>query len=88
MLGRVVGPMEPLWLPEDTEAVLEYLREQALICQGCGLPRDETMNPEAEGSYRSRAFRCHACSARDREARKFADQKTAGGIYFTTEKVD
>jgi hypothetical protein len=66
--------------------VLEYLREKALLCPGCGLPRDETMDPEAEGHFTSRALRCHACAARERAAKKFAMQKDGGSLYYTIEK--
>ena len=89
LLGRVVRDGESSWLREDTEAVLEYLREKALICSGCGLPRDETMRPDAEDHFSSRALRCHACAARDREAKRFTSQKhDAGGLYFTVERAD
>lgn len=87
LLGRVVGPGEPLWTREDTEAVLGYLREKAMLCPGCGTPRDESMSPEAEDHYRSRAFRCHACTARAKEAKRFADASPEG-LYFTVERRD
>lgn len=86
LLGRVMAEGEPLWLREDTQAVLEYLREKSLLCPGCGLPRDETMDPEAEGHFASKALRCHACAARERAAKKFTGQPDNGSIYFTIEK--
>lgn len=84
----MVGKGESLWLREDAEAILEYLREKAMTCPGCGLPRDETMDPAAERHYRSRALRCHACAAREREHQKFAkNPHDAGGLFFTTERI-
>jgi hypothetical protein len=78
-----------LWLTEDTQAVLDYLREKALTCPGCGLPRDETMDPEADMHYRSRALRCFACLAREREARRFTSSPhDEGGLYFTVDRVN
>jgi hypothetical protein len=86
-LGRIVADGEPLWLPEDAQAVLDYFREESLTCPGCGLPRDETMTPEAEDHYRSRAMRCHACAARERATSKFDDRPhESAGLYFTVEK--
>jgi hypothetical protein len=83
-----VNPGDPLWLPEDTRDLLDYFQEQALVCPGCGLPRDETMDPEAEMHYRSRAMRCHACAARDREARRFTSSPhEEGGLYFAVERT-
>jgi hypothetical protein len=87
LLGRVVGEGEPLWLPEDTEEVLAYLREKAQLCPGCGQPRENTMDPEAEGQWRSRALRCHACTAKARAAEQFAQAKAPSGLYFTVEPV-
>lgn len=87
LLGRSVAPGEPQWLAEDTEAALGYLREQAMLCPGCGQPRDESMTPEAERAYRSRAMRCHACAAREREQQRFSKQAhEEGGLYFTVER--
>ena len=84
-----MGPGEPAWLPEDTQLILEYLREKALTCSGCGLPRDETMSPEAQDHYASRALRCHACAAREREARRFAaGPHDSGGLFFTVERMN
>ena len=90
LLGRVVADGEPLWLPNDTEAVFDYLREQAIACPGCGHPRDETMDPKAEEHYRSRSLKCHACAAREREADRFNSQPNvkSAGVYFTVERVD
>lgn len=88
ILGRVVKPGEREWLQEDAEAVFAWIREQHLRCPGCGLPRDETMQHEGEVQYRSRAFQCQACAARDRESKRF----TGGphddtGLYFTVERM-
>ena len=89
LLGRVVKSGEPLWLPDDTKELLDYFREQELLCPGCGLPRDETMDPEAEGLYRSRAMRCHACAAREREAKRFTSgPHESGGLLFGVERVN
>lgn len=87
LLGRIPKPEEPYWLKEDTQAVLDYLREEKLRCPGCGLPRDETMDPEAQRQYRARALRCFACEQRDAKARQFT--KTAegsAGLYVVVER--
>lgn len=86
-LGRVVADGEALWTSDDAAAILELLREKSMLCPGCGLPRDETMSPEAERLYTSRAFRCHACKARESASEKFRQSPhDAGGLYFTIEK--
>ena len=80
-------PNEPLWLRGDLETALDWLREEDLICPGCGNPRDETMEREAEGQYHSRALVCHACAVRDRKQREFTSgPHDASGLYFTAER--
>jgi hypothetical protein len=75
---------DPLWLESDTEALLEWQREQALLCPGCGHPRDESMSKEAMDAYESKAMRCHACAARDRAHKKFTSQPhDDAGLYYT-----
>lgn len=70
-------------------AVLDYLEEKALRCSGCGLPRDETMSPEAEGRYTVRVLRCHACAVREKAASKFGGARPheAGGLFFSVEEM-
>lgn len=57
---------EPWFLEDDTEAVLEYMRERAATCSGCGLPRDETTAKPSQFRYDAEPIRCHACAARER----------------------
>lgn len=40
-LGRRPAPGEPIWLDEDTEAVLAWFRYEATRCPGCGLRRED-----------------------------------------------
>lgn len=79
-------PGEPLYLPEDLEAVLEWQQEQDLLCPGCGQPRDETMDPELQNAYRARALRCHACAAKARKAASFGD-KGLEAMFFSVERI-
>lgn len=82
-------PGEPLWLEDDTEAVLEWMREKALECVGCGLPRDETMDRDNDGAYISEPIKCHACAARDRAADAFTKQEHESyGLMFSIRKRD
>lgn len=47
------------------------------------------MTPDAQFHYRSRALRCHACAAREREAKRFASgPHDSAGLLFTTERVN
>lgn len=63
--------------------------EQALLCPGCGLPRDETMLKERQLSYAAHPQRCHACRARARAAEKFNKEgSTLAGLFFRIEQVD
>jgi predicted RNA-binding Zn-ribbon protein involved in translation (DUF1610 family) len=87
-MGRVVASGEQLWQPEDTLAVLAYLREEDLECPGCGLPREETMDRESDGRYRGHPIRCHACAARERTRDRFSARPSDGaGLFVAIEDL-
>jgi hypothetical protein len=90
LLGRPWPlPGEPLFLEDDLEALLEWQREQALVCPGCGLPGDETLDKDSAFSYRARVLRCHGCAARDRAAEERAKQESDdAGIFYMIERTD
>jgi len=67
-LGRVVGVGEPLWLPEDRQAALEWQAYQKSLCPGCKRPRVECFDITMDDRYDVTALQCHACAARDRRA--------------------
>lgn len=86
-LGRVVGPGEPLWLPEDTAAALEWQAYQRSLCPGCNRPRDESFDIGMDDRYEVIELRCHACFARDlraynRAASRDRDQPPPLGEYY------
>jgi hypothetical protein len=88
LLGRAVPPGERLWLDDDARLVLEYLRDEQLKCPGCGQYREDSMAKEADGSYRVREFRCHACAAKSQAAKKWnAKGAESGGLYMAVERV-
>jgi predicted Fe-S protein YdhL (DUF1289 family) len=67
-LGRTVARGEPQWLPEDTEAALEWQTYQNSLCPGCRRPRHESFAVEMDDHYDVTVLQCHACAARDRKA--------------------
>jgi hypothetical protein len=79
------APGEPLWTEDDVEAVLAYQALHDEICQGCGNPLSESMNPDNDGQYKATRLVCHGCRAREEAAR--SDQEspnanTAGRRYL------
>lgn len=77
-------PGEQLFTPQDTADVLEYMREKALECPGCGHPRDESMAKENQHAYDAEPVRCFACAARDRRADRFhKDGGLSAGLKFS-----
>jgi hypothetical protein len=72
-------PTEPHWLENDIEAVLEYQREQDLLCPGCGNPMDQTMDPEAQGKAIAHAIRCHYCAEKELKEKEFLSHPHASG---------
>ena len=73
LLGRVVADGEPLWLPEDLEAALEWRAHLDSQCSGCGHPASQTFNPDFEGAFEAEPVVCHACKKRELEYKKFDD---------------
>lgn len=81
---------EPLFTPEDREAALEWMYEQSLKCPGCGNPRDESMDREAQsGVYEAHVLRCHACAERERKAKEFTHggNYDPAGLFYTIRKA-
>lgn len=82
-------------MPEDREAALEWLTEDALRCPGCALPRDETMvNEDDAPFYEVHAITCHACAMRQlvqedaiKEARRRGNDPPPGRYYAVRERV-
>ena len=72
---------EPHWLPEDTQAALEWDAWRRSKCSGCGQPLAECMGdgPDAV-EYEPEIVTCFACKARDEARRSWAegDNDTAG----------
>jgi hypothetical protein len=68
-MGRVVGPGEPLWLPEDRAWALALLAVEADACPECGQPWDESADPAAadDAGYVAELHRCHACATAARK---------------------
>ena len=81
---------EPLWLPEDADAVVALLEYDDNLCGGCGQPRDESFDKGHQYAYEVEEHRCHACAAKSRQERKRSKQGETwdpSGIYtFPVEK--
>lgn len=76
------------WTPWDRAVAFAVGDERALLCQGCGNPRDETMADEKLGpvpDYHAEAWRCRACHAKDAVAGERAGREEPNpmaGLYF------
>ena len=81
-------------LSSDTLAALAWQSYLYSLCSGCGQPRHESFDAEADGAYVAHADRCHACTAAAIQQRAFAkaDASVTGGYdgsagrYFSTER--
>jgi hypothetical protein len=97
--GRVVAVRrvtehDPAWLPEDTEAVLEWADFQSSLCGGCGLPVSTSMDPAMDGRFEAVPLQCFACAAKDAETRDASEQvngkrmaaRALDGVYITVKE--
>lgn len=82
---RSVTVFDEDWTEEDMAAALDWQTEQANRCPGCGLPTDETTDPERDGLYVAELVTCHACAAGDKEQRNY--QKEDGDMAGVRRRV-
>lgn len=71
-----------MWLPEDLAEQLAWQAEQRAKCDGCGQPKDESMNPDNDGAYEVTALRCHSCAAMSAKSKTYSDMSSAG-LYLS-----
>ena len=75
ILGRIVGPLQPLWTADDLEAALEYQDYLDSLCSGCGRPKDVCMDPAMSGRFEAVPLQCFACAPKDAEMRRASESK-------------
>lgn len=85
--GRVVAEGQPLFTADDSSLAVALQSLESRTC-ACGHDRVDTTSPDAEFSFAADAIRCHACAARDRAARAFAESggSTAGLLWVVNRK--
>lgn len=69
---------EPEWLPEDTDAALEWQAYDRELCPGCKRLRSESCDPKNDDKYDVEPVTCHACARRDRYGRMSAETRGEG----------
>lgn len=62
MTGYSVTVADAEFTPSDRRAALEYQAEEAVRCDRCGEPRDESMGSDGP-EYNARPIRCRGCEA-------------------------
>jgi len=77
-------PHEPKWLDEDRAWAVALVSEENETCAGCGHPLSECTDPRNEFGYDGTAWRCHACTAKDKAAERYRD--AAPGLYLTVRR--
>ena len=83
----MIEPGEPYWLPEDTEAAMEWMDYKASLCDGCGHPREESFDKANFEKYVATAMQCHACAARDRHSSAMSSgEGDSSGMYYAVER--
>jgi len=55
------------------------------LCGGCHIPRTDTFGAKNSRRWDAEPLRCHACEARDRKAKVWANDENAdtSGMYFS-----
>lgn len=73
--GRVVGPGEPMWTPEDTALALEWQDEKRLQCGSCGHHLDETTDDAHARDWVADELMCHACAVTEWRRKALSEQE-------------
>lgn len=72
----------------DRAKALAWQLERALLCPSCGLPLDETTDPDNEGRYTAQKIRCHACHAKGVKAESQGENDDRHGLLFPVHHDD
>jgi len=85
---RSVTTFDPEWTDEDIDAALAWADDEALRCPGCGLHRDETMQPGGEHLFDAEPVVCHGCAERDRRRGDFQKKKgDTAGVFWRVFRI-
>lgn len=92
-LGRVVGPGEPLWLPDDADKVIAYRRWEASLCGTCRTRKADWLDadglPLDPPPYQPVAHRCPGCADVARLNRHLGEMKAdVDGAFVALEPFD
>ena len=83
-LTHSVTVHQSAWTRRDREAAIEWATEQALLCDKCGRPSDETIGAERI-EFDARPVRCSGCEALETAGRARAgieEPNPSAGIKF------
>lgn len=83
-----------MWLDEDISVALEWDEYRSSLCSGCGQPKTDGMNPDAEDTYEAVPLQCFPCAAREAEGRRASEavgndklgRGALDGIYYAVMK--
>ena len=80
-LGREPGKA---WLPSDVMLALALTEYEAGLCDGCGQPMHQSMDPETEGRWVAPPpARCHACTAIEHRSADYGQNEAPRALRFS-----
>lgn len=72
-MASSVTESEPLFLPEDADELYALLAEEDAACPSCGLPLDETTDPDHPWVYDVNVLTCIACETKHEQLESLKD---------------
>lgn len=77
-----------MWTEQDIALALEWQRDKALKCEGCGHHLDESIPDESARDYEANQMTCHACQVIEWRRTALSEQETdmAGLRIYATRK--
>lgn len=64
---------------------MDHQTQQALKCNGCGYPMDESMAPGRDDAYDAELWICHSCAAG--ESAEAAHRRDGGSMHGVRTRV-
>lgn len=85
-LGRVVGPGDPMWLEDDQDKALEWLRREKQKCPGCRTTREEWQRDPT--AYIGAHEICPFCEVLEQERDNVDDDAKGVRVYLRPNPKD
>lgn len=80
------APSNGEWSIVDRTLALAHTLAADMVCPGCGQPKHEAYNPDAEGYYTVQEATCQGCAAAARDADGHKEHEHERKVWVVNER--